>query len=94
MSIIDLHLSQRSQPPCHRNQENSYQPRYRQNPALIETKQVVMIYNEAVCIESICQGIMLFIIIASTVTLLFIWSEPHIEHFEENKLNITHNLTH
>ena len=53
-----------------------------------------MIYNEAVCIESICQGIMLFIIIASTVTLLFIWSEPHIEHFEENKLNITHNLTH
>ena len=52
-----------------------------------------MIYNEAVCIESICQGIMLFIIIASTVTLLFIWSESHIEHFEENKLNITHNLT-
>ena len=53
-----------------------------------------MIYNETVYTDLICQGIMLLIIIASTVTLLFIWSEPHIEHFEENKLNITHNLTH
>ena len=53
-----------------------------------------MIYNESVCIESVCEGVMMFIIIASIVTLLFIWSESHIEHFEQNKLNVTHNLTH
>ena len=94
MSIIDLHLSQRSQPPCHRNQENSNQPRYRQNPTLIETELIVMIYNESVCMESVCEGVMMFIIIASIVTLLFIWSDSHIEHFEQNNLNVTHNLTH
>ena len=90
MPIIDLHLSQRSQPPCPRNQENSNQPRYRQNPTLIETERNCWdMYN-----ESVCEGFMMFIIIASIVTLLFIWSDSHIEHFEQNNLNVTHNLTH
>ena len=41
--------------------------------------------------DSVCGAFNAFIIIATIVTLFFIWSDLHIE---QNNLNATHNLTH